>query len=133
MSKKTEETEVVAEAANEQPKAVETGRVDEAQVAAWKKEHKAVYIKEIACRISENETAYVYLKAPSRDVVALALAAPKETANKAAKTINMGTVVLNNCLVGGDERVKTDDTFYLSVVAEAASMITFYETESKNL
>ena len=130
MSKKTEEIAAVENAVSQM---LETGRVDTDQIERWKKEHKVKSIKEVACRISENETAYIYLKEPNRDVVILAMSSPKDTANRAEKALKTGIVVLNNCLIGGDERVHTDDMFYNSAVVEASAMIEFYETTSKNL
>jgi hypothetical protein len=135
MSKKGEETAVLAEGENQEQavQVTETGRVSQEQIDAWKKEHQVSYIKEVCVNVSEKEKAFTYLKEPNRDVIALALAAPKDQANRNSKVWSHGTVVLNNCRVGGDDRINTDNKMYFAVVVEAASMIDVYETESKNL
>jgi len=72
------------------------------QIEAWKKEHGDVFhitVEDKAC----------YLKKPSRQALGYAATAAKDNPMKYTE------VLLNDCWLGGDEEIKTNDDLFLSV------------------
>lgn len=112
----------------EQSQLIQTGKVDDKQLANWKKEHEtAGPVKVIELKVSENETSFGYLKPPSRLVIAKAMSMFAEK-----QLIECGTFILNNCWLGGDERMKTNDKMNVAASTYANGCIEFMEGDLKN-
>ena len=106
----------------------EIGKATEEQLDAWKKEYEAQGpIKIVTLKVSENETSFGYLKPPSRLVIAKAMSMFAEK-----QLIECGTFILNNCWLGGDERMRTNDKMNIAAATYANGTIEFMEGDLKN-
>ena len=72
------------------------------QITTWKKEHGEIF------RIVVEDKA-CYLKKPSRKALGYAAVAAKDNPMKYTE------VLLDDCWLGGDEEIKTNDDLFLSV------------------
>lgn len=113
---------------NNENKLQEVGKVADEQLDAWKKEYEAQGpVKVITLKVSENETSFGYLKPPSRLVIAKAMSFFAEK-----QLIECGTFILNNCWLGGDERMRTNDKMSVAAATYANGTIEFMEGDLKN-
>ena len=94
--------------------------ITEEQIEAWKKKHGSVYSVTV-----DSKTAY--LKKPDRK--ALSAAAVLRTTDP----MKYNEVLLNNCWLGGDEEIKTNDELFLGVSSKLADLIEIKEAELKKL
>jgi hypothetical protein len=92
------------------------GQATEEQIEAWKKKHGKVFYVSVQGSIG-------YLKKPSRKALGYASVAGKQD------TMKFNEVLLNDCWLGGDETIKTDDTKFLSVSQKLADLIEVAEAE----
>lgn len=90
------------------------------QIADWKKKHGDVFQVSV-----EGKTAY--LKKPDRRALGAAAVVGKSDPMK------YNEVLLNNCWLGGDEEIKTDDALFLGVSATLSELIEIKEAELKKL
>jgi len=90
-----------------------------AQIAAWKKEHGAVFSISI-----EDKTCYV--RKPTRQILSAAF-------TQQGDPIKMGEFLLNNCWLGGDEEIREDDAMFLAAVAKLNTLVEIKEAELKKL
>ena len=70
-----------------------------------------------------DDNVVAYFRAPKRAEVASFMRHSKEDSLRA------GEVLITNCFVGGDARIKTDDTLFLSAVTQIAGIIDIRESE----
>ena len=94
--------------------------ITEEQIEAWKKKYRDVFSVEI-----DGKTAY--LKKPDRRTLSAAAVIGKTDPMK------YNEVLLNNCWLGGDEEIKTDDELFLGVSAKLGDLIEIKEAELKKL
>lgn len=95
------------------------GQATEEQVSMWKNLHRKVFqIK--ACG------SVGYFKKPSRQVLAAAQAAVDQP-------IRFAEIIIENCFIGGDESIKTDDEKFLSVSQQCATLLEIEESSIKEL
>ena len=73
-----------------------------------------------------TESVVAYLKTPSRKIISAA------TAIGGKDPIKFGELILQNCWLGGDERIKTDDTIFLSANAVIGDLIKIKTASLKN-
>jgi hypothetical protein len=126
MAIKTNKTEEAQNSAT--PKINEVGKATPEQLDAWKKEYESQgEIKVITLKVSETETAFGYLKPPARLTIAKAMSMFAEK-----QLIECGTFILNNCWIGGDERMRTDDRMNIAASTYANGCIEFMEGDLKN-
>ena len=71
-------------------------------------------------------TVKAYLKTPNRKVISMA------TAVGGKDPIRFGELILENCWLGGDERIKTDDDLFLSANAVLGNLIKIKTASIKN-
>ena len=81
-----------------------------AQIAEWKKAHSAVYEIEV-------EGKKAYLRQPDRQI----LSAVSAKINK--DPLGANELLLKNCWLGGDELLKTDDAYFLSVIQKLDELV----------
>jgi len=90
------------------------------QIAEWKEKHKKVFcikVDDKAC----------YLKKPSRKALGYASMAGKDN------PLKFNEVMLNDCWLGGDEEIKTNDDLFLSVSPKLTELIEVKEAELEKL
>lgn len=96
------------------------GQATPEQIEAWKREHGDVYTVVVDGSIG-------YLKKPSRKALGYASFASKNN------PLNFNEVILNDCWLGGDESIKTDDAKFLGASAVLTQLIEVKEAEIKKL
>ncbi len=84
------------------------------QINAWKAQHGDMYEVEV-------DGHYCYLKKPSRKALGYASVAGK------SNPIKFNEILLNDCWVGGDEAIKTEDDLFLAVSGQLAELISVKE------
>lgn len=91
------------------------------QIDAWKKQHKTIHKLTIS-----GKTAY--LKNPDRRTLSLAM-------TKIAKNDIMGgsEVLLENCWLGGNPEIKTDDELFMGAISKVGELIQVKEAELEKL
>lgn len=90
------------------------GGVKPAQLAAWKKEHKVHVIT-----VEKGDEKIVgYVKEPGRNEYGTAAQIMQKE-----NPLSVGQYLLNNCKLGGDERIWTEDKVYMSAAIAATELI----------
>lgn len=90
------------------------------QIAAWKNVHKDIWKIEV-------ENSVCYLRKPDRSTM------------KAVATIGgndpirANEILLENCWLGGDESIKTDDDKFFGVSGQLANIVEIKQAELKKL
>jgi hypothetical protein len=92
------------------------GQATDEQIKAWKEKHGKVFFIKVLDGIG-------YLKRPSRKALSFASVAGQKD------PLKFNEVLLNDCWLGGDETIKTDDTKFLSVSQKLAELVEVVETE----
>jgi len=90
------------------------------QIAQWKAQHVDVF----RIKVADKEC---YLKKPSRKALGYASVAGKDN------PLKFNEVLLNDCWLGGDEEIKTNDDLFLSASAKIAELIKVEEAELEKL
>lgn len=85
------------------------------QIAAWKKEHGDIFEVSVDGR-------YGYLKKPDRKTIAYASSVQNNP-------IKSNEIILNNCWIGGDEEIKTDDSLFMSVQSVLGNILEVKQAE----
>ncbi|MBI1228217.1 MAG: hypothetical protein GC192_23490 [Bacteroidetes bacterium] len=96
------------------------------QVKAWKKEHGDIV--RICVNVKEGEQSVGYLKSPGRDVSARAMSMFTQQ-----KVLETGEFIIQNCWLGGDERIKNDEKISMAAAVEANRLIEFLEATLEKL
>lgn len=94
--------------------------VTKEQIESWKKKHGDVFEVNV-----DGRTAY--LKKPDRKVLGAASVLGKDDPMKYNETL------LENCWLGGDEEIKTDDSLFLGVSSVLAEIIEIKKAEIKKI
>jgi len=90
------------------------------QIAEWKAKHGDVFCIKV-------EDKVCYLKKPSRKALGYASVAGKDN------PLKFNEVLLNDCWLGGDEEIKTNDDLFLSVSPKLTELIEVKEAELEKL
>ena len=90
--------------------------VTKEQIEQWKSQHGDIFQLTI-----EDKTAY--LKKPSRKVLSYASTIGTKDPMK------FNEIILNECFIGGDEEIKTDDAYFLAAASKLAEIIEVKEAE----
>ncbi len=101
-------------------KAKLVGEVSTEQIQEWKGKHKDVFKIQVG-------NSVCYLKKPSRKALGYASMAGKDN------PLKFNEVILNDCWLGGDDNIKTDDTLFLSASAKVAALIEIQEASLEKL
>ena len=94
--------------------------VTKQQTQEWKKQYCDVYVLNI-------EGKKAYLRTPDRNTLSYA----STLATK--DPLKFNEVVLNNCWLGGDEEIKTDDTLFLAASSKLPDLIQIKEATLEKL
>lgn len=91
------------------------------QIEAWKEKYKTVHKLTI-----DDKTAY--LRKPDRRTLSLAI-------SKISKgdIIGGSEAILENCWLGGDPKIKTDDDYFMSAVSKVSDLIQIKQAELEKL
>ncbi len=95
--------------------------VTQEQIDAWKKQHGEIFL------ISFDDGKEVYLKKPERKVLSLAMSRMQTNPLGFAETI------LTQCFIGGDDEVKTNDSYFFGAAAQLEGLIETKQAELKKL
>lgn len=107
---------------------LEVGKATPEQIAEWQKQYGEGNIDVLKVKISENETALAYLKPIDRDVAAKAMSMYAEK-----QVIQTGEFIINNCWLGGDDRIKTNEKVSMAAAVQANALVEFLETSVEKL
>lgn len=94
--------------------------VQKQQIEEWKAKHGDIF----RIKVLDKEC---YLKKPSRKALGYASMAGKDN------PLKFNEVLLNDCWLGGDEEIKTNDDLFLSASAKIAELIKVEEAELEKL
>lgn len=96
------------------------GQATPEQIEDWKRQHGKVFAVTV-------DGGICYLKKPSRKALGYASYASKQN------PLNFNEVILNDCWLGGDETIRTDDAKFLGISGVLADIIEVKEAEIKKL
>lgn len=91
------------------------------QIAAWKEIHGTVHKITV-------EDKVCYLKSPDRKTLEYA-----QNANQKGGGMKFNEALLNNCWLGGDPEIKTDDAYFLGVGGILAEIIDIKEAKLEKI
>ncbi|MDY3512960.1 hypothetical protein JSO59_001320 [Riemerella anatipestifer] len=84
--------------------------VTQEQINEWKQKHGEIFKITV-------EDKVCYLKSPDRKIMGLA------TSMGANEPIKFNEMVLNQCWLGGDEEIKTNDAYFFGASAQLGGII----------
>lgn len=90
------------------------------QIQEWKEKHGDVFMLEV-----EDKTAY--LKKPDRKILSFAMTKMQ------SNPLGFAEVILNQCFLGGDEEVKTNDDYFLGASSQLEGLMQVKTAELKKL
>lgn len=90
------------------------------QIQEWKKQYKDIFV----IRVEDKKA---YLRTPDRNTLSYA----STLATK--DPLKFNEVVLNNCWLGGDEEIKTDDALFLAASSKLPDLIQIKEATLEKL
>ena len=90
------------------------------QIQEWKNQYKDIFVISV-------EDKKVYLRTPDRKTLSYA----STLATK--DPLKFNEVILNNCRLGGDEEIKTNDELFLAVSSKLPDLIQIKEATLEKL
>ena len=112
------------------PEVVEVGKANEEQLQAWKKQYeKDGPVKVIILEVSPFEKSFGYLKPASSERIIVSKA--MQLHHQGLK-LEVGEFILNNCWLGGDERMRSDNKMSINAATFAAQSLEFMPGEMGN-
>jgi len=90
------------------------------QIQEWKKQYKDIFVISV-------EDKKVYLRTPDRKTLSYA----STLATK--DPLKFNEVILDNCWLGGDEEIKTNDELFLAVSSKLPDLIQIKEATLEKL
>ena len=97
-----------------------SAQITQEQIDAWKAKYRDIFKITVEDKVA-------YLKKPDRKVLAAA------TAASTTNPMKFNEVVLNNCWIGGDEDIKTEDSYFLGASAKLNELIEIKNAELEKL
>lgn len=98
------------------------GNIAPEQIEEWKKKYKKVYTLKVT--VSKDDIAIGYLRKPSRDHKAVALSLYAQN-----KILESGEFLRDNCWLGGDDRLKSNEDIADTAAVQASGIVKFLEAE----
>lgn len=96
------------------------GKVTDEQIQIWKNKHGKIYAIEV-------DGSVCYLKRPDRKTLSAAAAIGQ------SDPIKFAEIMLENCWLGGDSEIKTDDVKFLGVSSKLDSLVQVASARLKEL
>lgn len=90
------------------------------QIQEWKKKHGEISLLKI-------EDKKAYLKTPDRKTLSYA------SSFASSDPLKFNEILLENCWLGGDEEIKTDDALFLAASSKLAELIKIKEATLEKL
>jgi hypothetical protein len=109
----------------EKPEKIYHGRLEEAAIEELKKKHGEVFEIVVPMDDEEKEYAVGYVKKPTRHVLGAVSGMVNSNPVRAAE------IMLANCWIAGDDRLKTDDDLFMSAIQPLFSIIKVRNGELK--
>ena len=112
----------------------QNGKATDEQIAIWKKTHQEVYEIEV-------EGSFCYIREIDRETMKYAFSELKMKINTETKEgevdmekmVNVGEIGLQNCWIGGDEKIKSNGRLWVSACMQVGELINVAETSLKKL
>jgi len=101
-------------------------KITEAQIKKWKAKYGEVYAIEVKMD-DEGTIATGYFKKPDLNIISAAAKFAE------VDPIKSGTVMLENCWLGGDEDIKLNDEAKLAAIKKLGEIFKVKEAEVKKL
>lgn len=101
------------------------GGVSQAQLKQWK--NRWGEVTQISVKTDDGRTLYGYFKKPDLETIAAS------TRFIDTDPVKGGVIVMENCWLGGDEAIKTDDEAKFSVILRVNKLFKVLETEVKKM
>ncbi len=95
-------------------------KITQAQIAQWKKDNGTVFKVEI-------EDAVCYLKKPDRKTLSFAMT------DAQTNPLGFAEVILENCWLGGDEIIKTNDDYFMAASGVIDELIEIKQAAIKKI
>jgi len=90
------------------------------QIQTWKNLHGDVFVIEVEGRVG-------YLKRPDRSTMSAAISIGEKD------PMRFNEIMLENCWLGGDEAIKTEDRYFLAVIPQLDVLVDFGVATLKKL
>jgi hypothetical protein len=97
-----------------------SGEATPEQIAMWQARYGTVFVVII-------EDAVCYLHKPDRKVISAAATLGQ------SDPMRFNEVLIENCWISGDERIKTDNDYFFALVEKAEELLKFKTAEIKKL
>jgi len=91
------------------------------KIEAWKKKHEDVFV------VSFEDGKTGYLKKPDRKIMSFAMTRMQ------TNPLGYAEVILQQCWLGGDDEIKTNDKYFFGAAAQLEKMIEVKNAELKKL
>ncbi len=88
--------------------------VTEAMISMWKKQYGDVFCLTIQAEGDEKPELTGYFRKPSLEILS--------AASSASNPIQQGNILFENCWLGGDEAITTDDEARMGAIAQLANL-----------
>lgn len=95
--------------------------ITQEQIQEWKERYGEIF------RIDFEDGKKAYLKKPDRKTLSFAMTKMQTNPLGFAETI------INNCFIGGDEEIKTDDSYFFGASAQLEGIMEVKTAELKKL
>ncbi len=112
------------ETANQQTPTIFNGNLTEAQIEAFKQQHR----KSFAIEIADGDEVHIgYFKRPTLETL--------KAVTKVARTdeLEAGKVMFDNCWLGGSEELRTDALLFMAVQKKLGEVLNGFNGIIKNL
>lgn len=103
-------------------KQTKAGNITPEQIQEWKNKYKKVYTLKV--KVADNDIAIGFLRKPSRDHKAIALSLYAQN-----KILESGEFLRDNCWLGGDDRLKSNEDIADTAAVQASGIVKFLEAE----
>ncbi|GAA4198646.1 hypothetical protein GCM10022289_07700 [Pedobacter jeongneungensis] len=96
-------------------------KVTTQQIADWKKQHGDIF------EINFQDDKTGYLRKPNRKELSYAMTKVQ------SNPLGFAEVIMQNCWLGGDEEIRTDDAYFLGASGQLDSLMEVKAAELKKL
>ncbi len=97
-----------------------SGQATPEQIAVWKQQYGDIFSMVVKDKIG-------YLKRPDRATLSAATSVGDQDPMK------FNEILFENCWIGGDEAIKTDDNYFLAAIGELKELVDFGKASLKKL
>jgi hypothetical protein len=102
----------------------QAGIITKEQIDVWKKQYKVEKLPTLNVVVAPGDVAIGYLRPPSRNHKATALSMYSQN-----KILECGEFLRDNCWLGGDTRLQTDENIADTAAIQASGIVKFLSGE----